>query len=138
MQAFPIYVNLDADLAVLVVPESGEVPAIHLGSSIEQGQPIYNYGYGYAFNEPMFRAGYVSIVDLFDESKLAPDPGILVGKDQHFTVTDFAFVPGQSGGPVVNAEGKLITITQLGDDKVGFGRTLSAIVKLVGKYFEKE
>jgi len=133
--AYVIYVNPDADLAVLVVPDSGDVPALHLATEVAQGQELFNYGYGQGFSEPMFRAGYCSIVDIAPFEK--PMPQLHVGSDEHFTVTDFAIVPGQSGGPIVNADGNIVTINQLGDGTIGLGRVLSELYKYVGKYWEK-
>lgn len=134
--AYVIFVNYDADLAVAVVPDSGDIPALHLATEVRQGEEIFNYGYGYAFPEPMFRAGYVSIVD----AVLIPKGNVelLVGVNEHFTLADFAIIPGQSGGPIVDARGDLVTMNQISrENVVGAGRVLSEITALMGKYFEK-
>ena len=134
--AFPIFIDLTADMAVLVIPDSGDVPALKLAHEVRQGMEVYNYGYGYGWPVPMMRAGMVAVVDCtpFDEAQ----PDLNVGADEHFMYLDMVTTPGQSGGPVVDAEGRVVTINQLGDGINSVDRTLTEVYKHLGKYWEKE
>ena len=65
-------------------------------------------------------------------------PDLNVGADEHFMYLDMVTTPGQSGGPVVDSEGRVVTINQLGDGINSVDRTLTEVYKHLGKYWEKE
>ncbi|MGG7465261.1 MULTISPECIES: S1C family serine protease [unclassified Plantibacter] len=97
-----------ADLAVLKVEHSGDLPTIALGksSAVEVGQPVV------ALGAPLGLSGSVTsgIVSALGRDVTVPgDDGqtaILAGAIQ----TDAAINPGNSGGPLVDCSGKLIGI----------------------------
>ena len=45
------------------------------------------------------------------------------------------FVPGQSGGPVVNEKGEVVMIVQMGTNIVGLGVGTETIRDKVGRFF---
>jgi S1-C subfamily serine protease len=91
------------------------------------GEEAASIGYGYGFEKPLFRVTHISTVRLDIEGLSGP-----------FTVTDTAFIGGQSGGPVVNAKGELILIVQRGDGGgLGLGVDAAVIKDRVGRYFEQ-
>jgi S1-C subfamily serine protease len=112
------------DVMVLRVPDT-ERPAIKLAKADpKQGEEVAAFGYGYALEQPMLRVTHISIAEA--------DIPSLSGK---YVVTDATFVPGMSGGGVVNAAGELVMMVQMGSNSVGIGKGAEAIKGKVGKYF---
>lgn len=114
-----------SDLMVLYV-EDLDKPALSLSTIQAQiGEEVGSLGYGWGLQTPMFRVGHIS-----DTSAEVPD---LDGGP--FVLIDAAFVPGQSGCPVVNAKGEVVSIVQKTSDRVGVGQRLDKMRDKVGKYF---
>jgi hypothetical protein len=97
------------DLMVLEVEDlDDDRPALRLAASGPAlGDEVASYGYGYAWDRPMFRVAHIS-----DDETYIPEEGI----GGPFYVIDAAFVGGQSG--------------------VGFGVGAETIKDRMGKYFE--
>lgn len=130
----------ESDLMIVMVPQSGEVPAIKMAKLrkcpdgtkgyVCQGQEIGSMGYGLGWDGPQFRPGWVALPDL-----QVPD---WFGPNEHMLLNAFTYVPGMSGGPVFNSDGKLVGIVQWGDSGgyFGGGRTLDEILSKVGQYLK--
>jgi S1-C subfamily serine protease len=117
--------DLKNDLMVLYV-EGVDRPALRLAKhDPEVGAQVASYGWGYALNQPLFRATHVSAQDM-------TVPGFEAAR--YFAV-DTAFVGGQSGGPVVNEAGEVVMIVQLGNDVAGWGVGAELIEEKLGRYF---
>lgn len=117
------------DLMVLVVPGLDR-PALPLARANPQmGDAVASFGYGYAWDRPMFRVAHIS-----DDRTYVNEGGI----GGPFFVIDAAFVGGQSGGPVVNLAGELVMIVQRASDRVGLGVGAELIKDRVGRFFEKQ
>lgn len=135
MNAYPIWSNPDADLLLLVVPDSdeGRYPSLHLASDVvKQGQPVGGLGFGYAWpgRVSTFMAGYVVAPDVMLEIEG-------MGKNEHYTSTNIV-IPGMSGGPMFDENGNVVSMVQMGDARVGIGRTLAELKELTGKFWSKE
>ena len=103
-------------------------PSLKLASDDPSiGQQIASLGYGYGLQRPLFRLATVSD----NRAKVEDVAG------GPFVVTDAAFVPGQSGGPGVNASGEIVMIVQAASDRVGIGVGAKIIKDRMGRYFEK-
>ena len=50
---------------------------------------------------------------------------------------DAAYVPGQSGGPCVNASGEVVSIVQRASNVLGVGVGAETIKSKMGRYFQK-
>jgi S1-C subfamily serine protease len=111
------------DLMVLYV-KGLDKPAIHMArENPHVGAEMASYGFGYALSKPLFRTTHVSAID----TEEAPNA----------ILTDTDFVPGQSGGPVVDENGDLVMIVQAGDGHgLGLGVGVETIKKSMGRYFE--
>ena len=114
------------DLMVLEI-DNTDRPSLKLAKvDAKVGEEVASYGYGYALDQPLFRMAHVSAKD------------INIGERVQYQAIDSTFVPGQSGGPVVNRKGEVVLVVQLGSDSVGFGVGAEKINDRVGRYFEKE
>jgi S1-C subfamily serine protease len=133
MNAYAIWGDPDADLMLLVVPDSGEgrYPALTLAKEMpKQGQPAAALGYGFGTIGTTFMAGYVVQPDTI--IPIQPFNG-----EQHYTITNIT-IPGMSGGPVFNDNGEIISIVQMGNSQIGIGRTLNELRKLTEKFWENK
>lgn len=110
------------DLMVLHV-ENIDRPALKLADSDPKvGSEVASFGFGYALEQPLFRVAHVSATD------------IAIERARYFAV-DASFVPGQSGGPVVNERGEVVMIVQLGTPIVGLGVGAETLKDKVGRFF---
>ncbi len=118
--------DIKTDLMVLYVKDVDR-PALKLAAKDPSiGDETASVGYGYGLERPMFRVAHIA-----DNEAQMPD------FSGHYIMIDASFVPGQSGGPVVNSQGELVAIVQLGTDRMGLGRGAEFIKSKVGKYFAK-
>lgn len=112
------------DLMVLQI-ENTDRPALTLAEKdASVGEEVASYGYGYALDQPLFRMAHVSAKD------------VNIGERVQYQAIDASFVPGQSGGPVVNAKGEIVMVVQLGSNVAGFGVGAEKVRDRVGRYFE--
>lgn len=117
------------DLMVLEAKDlDPSLPALKMAAkNPERGAEVMSVGYGYALERPFFRQAHVQ-----------DDQLVLDGSGGPFISTDSPFVPGQSGGPVVNIAGEIVAIVQLGDRGTsGMGVGVEIIRERVGRFFGK-
>jgi S1-C subfamily serine protease len=114
------------DLLVLKVKDlNDEKVALKLASKdAVTGEIVASMGYGGGLEEPMFRTNVVSIAGVNIES--------LTGR---WVVFERPFVGGQSGGPVVNQKGEIVSIVQMSNALTGIGRPVKILKDKVGRYF---
>jgi S1-C subfamily serine protease len=116
------------DVMILEVEDTGR-PALRLAAkNPERGSDVASYGYGFGMADAMFRQANVSSTSYF-----IPEDGI----GGPFIMINAGFIGGQSGGPIVNAQGEIVMIVQRGSDSVGIGIGAEQIRESVGRYFEK-
>jgi putative serine protease PepD len=96
-------VDASQDLALLDV-DGNDLPTLELGDSdaVEVGDAVYAIGNPYGLDHT-FTAGVVSALD---RPLQAPDGATIEGGIQ----TDAALNPGNSGGPLLDASGKVIGV----------------------------
>lgn len=117
--------DVKSDLMVLEV-KGLDRPALRLAKNDPKvGDEVASFGYGYALDQPLFRVAHVSARNAN------------IGERVQYLAVDSSFVPGQSGGPVLNAAGEVVMIVQLGTGVVGFGVGAERIEDRVGRYFQK-
>jgi S1-C subfamily serine protease len=113
------------DLMVLHV-EGIDGPDMKLAAADPKiGEQVASYGFGVGWERPMFRTGYVS-------DNATTIPGIEGGP---WIVVDNDFIPGQSGGFIINAKGEVVSIVQRGGSGLGLGVSVEVIKAKIGKYF---
>jgi len=122
-----IFKDTKHDLMILLVDDTGR-PALTIAKDDpEQGQEVVSYGFGAALSKPMFRLAHVSIVDI-------TIPDIDGGP---FVMIDAGYVGGQSGGPVINADGEVVSIVQRANGLLGIGVGAEIIRDKAKRYLEK-
>lgn len=121
-----VAVDTHQDLMVLSVPNiDPSRPALKLAAkNPERGQEVMSAGYGYAIESAQFRIAHVA-----DNNFRVPSIA------QTFFALDATFVPGQSGGPVVNADLEIVMIVQRGSESVGIGIGAETIRARLGRFF---
>lgn len=123
-----IFKDNKKDLMVLQVDDL-ERPALRLALEDPKiGETVASYGFGYAWERPMFRLAHIAD----DETYIHED-----GVGGPFFMLDAAFVGGQSGGPCVNAKGEVVMIVQRASDRVGLGVGAKTIHSKIGRFFAK-
>lgn len=117
------------DLMVLEVKDIDPTrPALKLAAKDpERGQEIMSVGFGYALESAQFRVAHIADNHFRTE-----------GVAQEFFSTDATFVPGQSGGPIVNTDGEVVMIVQRGSDSVGIGIGAETIRQRLGRFFSEK
>lgn len=125
-QSYRMFKDERKDLMVLRVTDMDLAAGVKLAEKNPQiGESVASIGYGFGLEQPMFRIGNVSHAAIEIESLSGP-----------FVMIDANYIPGQSGGPVVNESGELVSIVQRGAVGLGFGVGVETIKDRVGKYFE--
>ena len=123
-------VSLDTkkDLMVLKVEDLDPArPALKLAArNPERAQEVMSAGFGYALESAQFRLAHIA-----DDQMMIPEDGI----GGPFFSTDATFVPGQSGGPVVNYQGEVVMIVQRGSNSVGIGVGAEVIRQRTGRFW---
>lgn len=116
--------DVKRDLLVLEV-KGIDRPALRLSrENPKVGDEVGSFGFGYNFTHPLFRTTHISATDIEEF------PGKIL--------TDTDFVPGLSGGPVIDAAGAVVMIVQAGNGStVGVGAGAETIKSSMGRYFEK-
>ena len=121
--------DVKKDLMVLEVKDLDR-PALALAKENPKvGDEVASFGYGYALERPLFRVVHIS-----DDRTYIPHDGI----GGPLLVIDATFVPGQSGGPVVDTSGAVVMLVQLGTDRVGMGAGAEIIHAKVGRFFGRK
>jgi S1-C subfamily serine protease len=90
------------------------------------GDEVMSAGFGYALERPFFRKAMVS-----DDAVMIPESGI----GGPFIGVDAGFIGGQSGGPVVNINGEVVSIVQRASDKLGIGVGAEIIRERMGRFW---
>lgn len=126
--AHVLWKDTKKDLMVLEVADLDR-PALPLAKSNPKiGDEVASFGFGWGLERPMFRTGHVS-----DDDTYIPENGI----GGPLIVIDAQFVPGQSGGPVVNAAGEVALMVQRGGGGVGIGVGAETMRGKMGRYLQK-
>lgn len=128
VRAEVLSIDTKQDLMVLVVKDiDPEKTALSLAAkNPEIRQDVMSVGFGYALERPQFRSTTVS------DNALVADGGI----GGPFVAVSGSYTPGQSGGPVVDINGDVVSIVQRGDGgTLGLGVGAEMIKARMGRFF---
>jgi len=123
-EASVVAVDPDLDLAVLAV--NGELPFLQLGDSdaLDRSQPITVWGYPFGGRLELGRSAPGTVPRV---STTRGSIGAVRTDDAgapRYLQTDAAVNPGNSGGPMIDAEGFVVGVVELklqGADRIGYG-----------------
>ncbi len=126
------FLSEEHDLAVMLKPGASK-PALHPRiSPVGVGTEAGAYGYGYGWTVAQLRVGKVAGIEL-------PLAQIEQEGTDTLTMFDQGFVMGQSGGPLVDANGSVIALIQMGDPSggvMGLGRSIDIVYEATKQYWE--
>lgn len=114
------------DLTVLHVPGMDRKAIPLAAEEPKPGSEAGTWGFGYGLKRPSFSHVYVS-------NRRVTFPEL----DGEWVKFNGAFEHGQSGSPVVNADGELVAVVQMTTDRSGLGRGVDIVRDRVGKWFAK-
>lgn len=98
------------------------------GKNPDVMQNVMSVGFGYGVDRAQSRAAQVSDVAF-----------VMTGLSGPFVAVNVAFTPGQSGGPVVDANGDVVSIVQRGDSgTLGIGVGAETIRERVGRFWSSK
>lgn len=89
------------------------------------GEEVMSVGYGYGLERPFYRIAHVTDTEVRIDG-LGPFIGV-----------DSGYIGGQSGGPVVNAAGEIVSIVQMASDKLGIGAGAELLKDRTGRFWTK-
>lgn len=137
-----IVVNICAPIDLALVKVDSSLPAAELGNSdeVKVGQRVYAIGVPFGIRgAPTVTSGIISGTRRFMKTR--------IGQDSIFhsdiIQTDASVNPGSSGGPLINAQGKVIGVSMakiLGGQGMGFSIPINTVkqyfsqIKAEGKY----
>lgn len=122
VRAEVMYYNVVTDMMVLKSPI--HKPALQPSKNeVKAGQEILAIGFGEGFEAPLAHVCHVA----------SPDQVVNeIMEGEHFMIADCQYVHGMSGGPVLDSEGRLVSIIQIGSQTNGYGRVLREVIGTVG------
>jgi S1-C subfamily serine protease len=122
--AWVVWQDVEADLAVL---HSFAVvkPSLRPGKSTYIGQELASLGYAYGHIEAVFKVHVVATREITVEN--LPGKWLLVGP---------AFIPGMSGGPVVNEDERVVGVILRATEQLGYARPISDVYALTKAFWE--
>lgn len=122
-----VYKDGKHDLMILETDDLDRPAVAFAAKNPAQGEELASFGFGMALDKPMLRIAHVSnaAIEL---------PDVEGGP---FVMIDAGYVPGQSGGPCVNAAGEIVSIVQRANGLLGIGQGVEQIRERIKRYLEK-
>lgn len=124
--AFPVWEDKEVDLAVIALTRAAKPALKPVKADPRMGQPVLAFGYGYGEHSPIVREGIVA----------NPEMNI-TGLKKTWLVFSGGAIGGMSGGPIVDGNGKVLSIVLMSDqENICFGRTISTVWNYTSPYWQ--
>ena len=123
----PVWLILNSpELDIAVIATTMNKPAVRPSRQVvSQGQMVGALGFGYGFQRPLFRGGYVSNTGVDVDPEI---PGL-------WALFDGPFIGGMSGGPVFNHKGEIVGVVQMSNEIMGLWRPFSQVFAATRTYW---
>ncbi|OJY24192.1 MAG: hypothetical protein BGO98_20150 [Myxococcales bacterium 68-20] len=124
MEAEVVAVDEDHDLAILELSEPTDAPPLLPRENVSVGSPIVAIGNPYG---DLARFSH----ELEGLLNFSVSQGIVSAKSDAYIQTDAVLSPGNSGGPMLTCDGKVVGVAdRLLESRIGFGVPVHHLVKL--------
>lgn len=130
--SYIVHAAPELDMAIVVNTAQAK-PALHYRKApIHAGTPVAAIGYAYSLPQPAFKQGTISMpwtnyVAVDDQKRIEMGP---------WTMLDFPLIPGMSGGPIFDQDGRVVGVTLRTDNYEGVTRPLGAMMSVAGPYWK--
>jgi S1-C subfamily serine protease len=104
------------DLA-LIFADTNKTPLVMVDEKLQRDTPVYGIGYAFGWDQ------LTVLNDTVEFDHYTPDPNVMTAG--LFVIG--GYIPGMSGGPVVDENGNVVGIIQQSVDKVGYGVETSTL-----------
>src|SRR5262249_50761079 len=127
-----VAVDDEHDLAILELKDPTEAPPLVPRTNVSVGSPILAIGNPYG-----------DLARFSDELEgllnFSVSQGIVSAKSEAFIQTDAVLSPGNSGGPMLTCDGKVIGVAdRLLESRIGFGVPIAHLMKLTERIGESK
>jgi hypothetical protein len=127
MTAEVVAVDEDHDLAILELEEPADAPPLEPRRDVSVGAPILAIGNPYG---DLARFSY----ELEGLLNFSVSQGIVSARSDAYVQTDAALSPGNSGGPMLTCDGRVIGVAdRLLEERIGFGVPVQHLEELLGR-----
>ena len=133
----PVWYSYELDLMVLEVGGVVDRPALKLRTKLmRDGMEVMAVGHAYGSGSNYKRAGHIAAMSVIPPGSFGSFL-FSIGRDplQPHLALDFDVVGGMSGGAIVDTDGKVMSLVQMGDSQTSLSIRQEDLIKVVGKYF---
>lgn len=127
--AWLTFLNEHKDVAVFQVLGTNRKALKPRTSEVERAMAIAAYGFAFGF-PAQFREGVIAHPSLEANFHNLPKYN-----GRTWVAASFAYIGGMSGGPVVDEDGRVVSMVQLGGDGTGFGIPVAELRSLIGQFW---
>ena len=145
--SYVVYLDRRLDLMILSVSGSKR-PALKPAEGTAAAEtPVVVIGFPYGVDDhddhdesvkvgdgAVALSGAIQVADILRPTLVVGD---ITYRGQRWVYIDFPFLGGQSGGPIINPDGQVVSVVQASNSVRGLGRPLSVILAAIEYWWER-
>lgn len=128
--AWSVYRSAKHDLAVLESPGITKPALVPCAREPIMAETVGGLGFAHGWDVAQYREGKVALSRVTGLNVPETDA------DEEFLITDFEWIGGMSGGPIIMEDGCVLSVIQASGDESGTGRTLTTILAATRQFWE--